>query len=128
MKRDMDFVRDILLRVEHDENLSSDQLMPHDIGWSAEDNLVDHLIMLIDEVGLISGIEAHSSSGHSWLNLRLTWQGHEYLDDIRDPDIWRQTKEGVNQVGGFSLDVLRALAKGLVKKNIEKHTGVEIDL
>lgn len=70
MKRDMDFVRDILLRVEH----------------------------------------------------------VEYLDDIRDPDIWRQTKEGANQVGGFSLDVLRALAKGLVKKNIEKHTGVEIDL
>ena len=128
MKRDMDFVRDILMRIESEDRLSSSQLVQHKTGWDAEDILVDHLIMLIDEVGFVSGVEAHSIDGKEWLNLRLTWQGHEYLDDIRDPEIWKQTKDGAEKLGGFSLEVVRALAKGYIKKKIEKHTDVQIDL
>ena len=38
--------------------------------------------------------------------------GHQYLEMIRDPEIWRQTKESAQKIGSFSLDVLSALAKG----------------
>lgn len=69
--------------------------------------------------------------GREW---RMTWERPtsaamgDFLDTIRDPSIWRETKAGAKKAGGFSLDLLKALAKGLVKKKIEQHTGVELDL
>ncbi len=83
--------------------------------------------MLVEEAGLLSGIKTHTLAGKNWLNLRITWDGHEYLDSVRDPDIWDKTKLGAEKVGGFSLDVMKALAKGLIKKKLEHHTGVQID-
>jgi len=56
----------------------------------------------------------------------LTWHGHEFLDAIRDPEIWRRTKEGANKAGGFTVSLLADLAKGLIKTQIEKHTGVKL--
>jgi hypothetical protein len=58
----------------------------------------------------------------------LTWAGHNFVDSVRDDVIWHEAKEGAKKAGGFSLELLGALAKGLIKKKIEKHTGVEIDL
>ncbi len=58
--------------------------------------------------------------------MRLTWDGHDFLDSIRDPVIWQETKEGVKKAGGFSLELLGDLAKGLLKKKIEDHTGVQL--
>jgi hypothetical protein len=58
---------------------------------------------------------------------RLTWSGHEFLDNVRDPEIWRRTKEGADKVGGFSLEVLGASAKGFIKKQVSEKTGSELD-
>jgi hypothetical protein len=58
----------------------------------------------------------------------LTWAGHDFLDSVRDSEIWRATKEGAQKAGGFSLELLAALAKGLIKKKIEQHTGIQLDL
>jgi Hypothetical protein (DUF2513) len=54
--------------------------------------------------------------------------GHDFVDSVRDDSIWREAKDGAKKAGGFSLELLGALAKGLLKKKIEQHTGVEIDL
>ena len=127
MKRDMDYVRDILLKIE-----SLDAPRLKDLMNSTSDEeyekLSEHLSLLIDQAGFLTGIKAHTYGGKNWLNIRLTWTGHEYLDNIRDPEIWQKTKEGAQKVGGFSLDIMSALAKGLIKKQIEKHTGIELDL
>jgi hypothetical protein len=32
----------------------------------------------------------------------------------------------VKKAGGFSLELLSALAKGLIKKKIEEHTGIQL--
>jgi hypothetical protein len=58
----------------------------------------------------------------------LTPRGHDFLDSVRDPAIWHETKEGVKKAGGFTLELLGALAKGLVVKKIEHHTGIKLDL
>lgn len=58
----------------------------------------------------------------------LTWEGHNFLDSARDEGIWREAKEDATKAGGISLELIGALAKGLIKKKIEQHTGVEIDL
>jgi len=124
----MDYVREILLRLEDECEPESSDLEPESASSDDLAKLHEHLTMLIDEAGLVSGISAHSMREKHWHDLRLTWQGHEYLDNIRDPEIWRQTKSGAEKLGGLSLDILSALAKGLIKKKIEEHTGIKIDL
>ena len=56
----------------------------------------------------------------------LTDAGHEFLDSIRDPEVWRKTKEGANKIGSFGIDVIKDLAKGFLKTEIKKRTGLEV--
>jgi hypothetical protein len=127
MKRDMDLVRDLLLSIE--SNLQFDGMTwvmpdePSDLGMTdySFEEVAYHLVMLI-EANLIVGKKTMQMPMIS----KLTWQGHDFLDSIRDPIIWRETKEGAKKAGGFSLELLGALAKGLIKKKIEEHTGLQL--
>jgi len=127
MKRDMDLVRDLLLAIESDPNFDGmSHIMPDDpsdlgITNRSSEEVTYHLVMLI-EIGLVVGKPTMQMPIIS----RLSWQGHDFLDTVRDPEIWRETKEGAKKAGGFSLELLGALAKGLIKKKIEEHTGVQL--
>jgi Hypothetical protein (DUF2513) len=57
---------------------------------------------------------------------QISWQGREFLDTVRDPEIWAKTKKGAEEAKGFTIDLLKDLAKGLVKKQIEELTGVKL--
>ncbi len=126
MKRDMDFVRELLLIIEEKDKPNLANLLQADADKQQYEKLAGHLELLINEAGFVSGIKAHTMSGKNWLDLRLTWAGHDYLDSVRDPEIWRQTKAGAAKAGGFTIDLLKELAKGLIKKKIEEHTGVKL--
>lgn len=79
--------------------------------------------MLVEEAGLVTGIPAHTLGGKNWLDLRLTWQGHEYLDSIRDPEIWTKTQGGSFDGRRLHPRYTQRASKGLIKKKIEDHTG-----
>ncbi|WP_231730349.1 DUF2513 domain-containing protein [Novosphingobium sp. Fuku2-ISO-50] len=119
----MDLIRDLLLKIGGRQR--SFDLLPPEIaeilGVSSEGRLpreqaelLEYHLTLLDNAGLIT-IQA-KLSGAVWQIGQITWAGHNFLDTIRDPAIWRETKVGVKQAGGFSLDLLKALAKGLIKK------------
>lgn len=127
MKRDMNLVRDLLLVIENDPQFDGmSQIMPEDpsdlgiIGHSFEE-VAYHLNMLIE-----SDLVVGKTMMQMPMISKLTWQGHDFLDSIRDPIIWRETMEGAKKAGGFSLELLGALAKGLIKKKIEEHTGIQL--
>lgn len=46
---------------------------------------------------------------------RISWAGHEFLDSVRDPEIWRKTKDGATKVGSWSLKLLGEMATGFVR-------------
>jgi hypothetical protein len=57
---------------------------------------------------------------------KLTWSGHEFVDAVRDPVIWAKTRSGAKAAGGFTIDLLKDLAKGFLKTQIEERTGVKL--
>jgi len=57
---------------------------------------------------------------------RLSWAGHDFVDSVRSPEVWAKTKKGAEAAGGFTVDLLKDLAKGFIKKQIEDLTGVKI--
>jgi hypothetical protein len=127
MKRDMDFVRELLLKIEKiDKPPSLQELLCANANEAEYEKLAEHLSMLIDEAEFVSGIPLHTMLAKNWTDLRLTWKGHDFLDSVRDPEIWEKTKKGVEGAGGFTVDLLKDLAKGFIKKQIEEHTGVKL--
>lgn len=128
MKRDMDLARDLLLKIaEADEPPSLSALVPGRKEGTSEYKLAAyHIQMLIEEAGLVRGINANSSSGAEWLTLELTWHGQDYLENIRDPTVWEKTKEGARTLGGASWDILIDLAKAYVKAEAKKRLGVDL--
>lgn len=130
MTRDMDLIRELLLKLE---NLPTRPggiylLNPEDeevqiVGYS--NHQIDYHLSLISEAGLIDrGKSSATMSGY--LFSRLSWAGHDFLDSIRDPEVWAKTKRGAEAAGGFTVDLLKDLAKGFIKTKIEEHTGVKL--
>ncbi|MFP1644406.1 DUF2513 domain-containing protein [Pontitalea aquivivens] len=118
MKRDDDFIRTLLLRFEADQDWL--QLMTGDTSGASRDELREryHVLLMMDQ-GLMAPV------GRS--TMRMTAAGHDFLDAIRDQGIWSKTKEAVAETGGnASLEILKSLALGLLKKKISQHTGIDL--
>ena len=77
---------------------------------------------LIRERGLIESPGSQPMLGITFE--RLSWEGHDYLDAIRDPEICRQTKKATDAVGGWTFELVKDLAKGLIKTKVQERGGV----
>jgi len=127
MRRDKDLLRAWLLFLEEKEvphgtlDISQDQ-----DGFGIENydwgSCIYHANLLIDS-GFIDG--KVTASGHL-LHNRITSAGHDFLEVIRDPEIWSMTKSASEKAGGWSLELLGDLARGLIRTQVKKHTGIEI--
>lgn len=127
MKRDMDVVREILFAIEALKEPDMEEVVnlacAQGHGTTSEEAIYN-LGLLVD-AGLVSGVEAHSMSGKNWLSLNLTWNGHELLDAIRDPEIWRRTRDGAKKVGQSGIEFVWELAKGIGKQVVKEKLGLD---
>ena len=127
MKRDMDLLRAILMFAEEQVPAARfKSCEPSDFQDNFpdldRDTLCEH-IRLLEEAAYLKKV-AWSMDGASISG--LTMVGFDYLDTVRDDEIWRKAKAGAKDAGGFTLDLLGDLAKGLIKTQIKRATGVEI--
>lgn len=128
MQRDMDYIRDLLLKIEAAPSTidNSRRLLPPDATSDQELKLNYHLEMLVDETGLVKGIDAHSMEDMQWLELKLSWQGHEFLDTVRDPEVWSKTKDGAKKAGNFAISFIFDLAKAYGKHVAKERLGIDL--
>ncbi|MEN5045094.1 DUF2513 domain-containing protein [Pseudomonas koreensis] len=131
MQRDPDLIRLLMLKLEAMDkpassifiiNSKDDMVIPgHD-----SDKVSYHIdqILQCGWIDLAGG--RGMSSGGEFSFRGLTPRGHDFIDSVRDDAVWTLTKKGVTAAGGFTLDMLAALGKGLLKKQIEKLTGIEL--
>lgn len=125
----MDLIRELLLRLESYEMEIGDvfSIAPDDEAIAIDGydiaQIEYHLSLLRDQ-RFINCPGSQPMIGITFAG--LTWQGHDFLDSVRDPEIWEKTKNGASAVKGFTFDLLKDLAKGLVKKQLEDYTGVKL--
>ena len=118
MKRELDLIREILLAIEAYEPSSMIELQsisPKD--FSGTELLNSHHIRLLIDEGLINAAGCPTMqrvySVHG-----LTMKGHDFLDSIRDQTIWDATKKRINNIGGWTMDIVLAVAKEEIKKRL----------
>lgn len=117
MTRDMELIRTILLKVEADPKFDGSY---HSAGAASlgitdhtDEEVLYHLVMLVD-AGFLVGNTKMARMGDVVV-AKLTWNGHEFLDAIRDPDIWSKTKERAKGVASIGLGLVWELAKAEIK-------------
>lgn len=114
MKRDMDLVRVILLKLAESDNYIKANQLAND-KYSRQ--MVGYHFQILDEAGLIvASITPAGNDPYFFAEaIRLTWEGNDFLDSIRDESIWKRVVSAiVNTTGGASLDVIKTLASSLV--------------
>jgi hypothetical protein len=118
MKRDTELVRTILTKIESGGEFDGSQWFipkPEELGLPevSKEQLDYHFMLLID-AGMIRGTLDNEVPVIS----RLTWQGHEFLDDTRDPDIWEKTKQRARALAGVGIALLWELARAELKHKL----------
>ena len=114
MKRDMDLARNILIELEEgEEAIGPFQLEQSDVSGEK----LGYHVLLLAEAGLIEAEDHRAlSRDWDWRPLRLTWEGHEFLEEIRDEGIWKRAVALVkNKTGGVAFELLKESVKIVAK-------------
>ena len=118
MKRDLDIIREILLHIESGQEYDGTREFyyssPEQMGMTGctPEEFVYHCTLLIED-GYIDG----AATVVNIVVRRLTSRGHDFLDDIRDPGVWRQVKTRLGSLPGVALSIVAELAKSEIKKH-----------
>jgi Hypothetical protein (DUF2513) len=124
MKFDPEIVRNLLLQIEAEHTGPESYT-----SISSQDYARHYAATLMREAGYIVGYNLPDNQDEETSHLvieRMTIQGHEFLDGVRDDGIWAAAKEGGKTVGGATLETLFALAKGFARKKLEQHFDVKL--
>lgn len=124
MKRDMELIRKILFKIEETiDNTAKYELKIE--GYSMEQ--IAYHCSLLYEGGYIHTYKGNYASGSlvSFGVGRLTWDGHEFLDKIREDTIWNKTKEAISNKGlPFVFDIVKSVSSGIISGVIKGTVGI----
>ncbi len=110
MRLDTDLVRALLLQ---SEAAPPNQAPTIDLPDYDRDAVLEH-VELLRERGLIEARIVRSGSGGGRIYTahveRLTWEGHEFLQNARNEEVWQRAKTLVREKGGsISFELFKAL-------------------
>jgi predicted transcriptional regulator len=96
MKRDMELIRKILITIEDSDTTLQD--IPLNFEEYSDEQISYH-VKILHEQGLIDAIDATTSDGIDWIARGLTWDGHDYIEAIKDENRWQRVKAWVKNSG-----------------------------
>ena len=114
MKRDWELIRKILLAAEELEDPQG-YISPNDIQGYPPEKVSYHMKLLI-EAGLVEGTCTKALNRAPWcMVFGLTWEGHEFLDAIRNRTAWNRLVEWVREKGfELSFEALKIALKNIL--------------
>jgi hypothetical protein len=117
MKRDMDLVRQILLTIEANEKQIDSKFSQEEISGHAA---------ILKDGGFINAAIARGPQNQptGCVLQSLTWEGHEFLDAMRDDTLWKKAKEKFIKPGAaFTAKALFEYLKIEVTRHITGTSG-----
>lgn len=109
MKRDWNLIRDILIAIEQSATFR-DVIRPNEIDGYSEAEVSYH-IALLEEAGLVTAKCIQKREDLFCMAQNLTWQGHEFLDKVRENTTWQNFKQTLADKSiSLSLESIKAMA------------------
>jgi hypothetical protein len=121
MKLNHDCVRELLLELEEVLFVHENILLPsfeelETVNKYGFDDTFYCFQKLI-EAGYLNGNYKYASEGLFHLAVSsITWDGHQFLDTIRDNEIWSKTKKAVSSLSSASISLMSSLGTEFLKQ------------
>lgn len=104
MKRDLSLIRNLLLEIESEEITKGNVT-------TLNDKKHLHLLWLIEAKYIIGEMDG---SGKVYPE-RLTWEGNEYLDAVRNEKVWKKLSKRISDFGSsVSVEIVKKLASDII--------------
>ncbi|MGR7976550.1 DUF2513 domain-containing protein [Bacillus velezensis] len=123
MKLDQNCVRELLLELEEKLTLTdhihiSEIRVLKTYEQYGEETTFYTILKLI-EANFINGKPLFADGSIYSIGISsLTWDGHVFLDNIRDTAVWAATKEKTKQLTSVSMTLLAGIAQDYLKKKL----------
>lgn len=98
MKRDMDLIRDLMLEIEafNGNAYRREYLVKVPRFEAIDKHLLNYHVEILADTGFIALWQPDMVRNPEWVIKHLTWEGCEFLETIRDPEIWAFRILGLN--------------------------------
>lgn len=125
MKLEIECVRDVLLELEE---FPVNCYTPCDFKKSIKqhgDAAVDYALAKLSEAGYIrADIRTLQNGQYDYYGIfDITFPGHQFLEKIRDNNVWSKTKAVTKTVGSAAFDVITQVATSIITEIISKQLG-----
>ncbi|ONA16682.1 DUF2513 domain-containing protein [Burkholderia pseudomallei] len=130
MRRDLDLIRELLLKLEALpvpsaglQVIDGSEATVQVDGYTAEQ--IDYHLLLLEQAGFIhaGGLDFGMRFGPGIGFQSLTWAGHDFLDSVRSSDVWDRAKQAASAAGGFTVELLMFAAKSYLQTRIKGLIG-----
>ena len=125
MKLELDHVRSILLFLEENLSVSSEDgfigisYTDISIGTSVPEESVINAIYVLDEAGFIAKADDYGSDRINVLEVyRITYLGYQFLDEIRPKTVFEKTKSVLATLGTGGINFASQIASQVISEMI----------
>jgi hypothetical protein len=118
MTRDFDFIREILFKVE--KAASGEPLMTLSFNREIDAAVLGEHLEIMIEAGLIDA-EVLSLQPVTFVIRRLTWAGHDFVNNARNDTVWKRVMADAKAKGS---SVSMTVLNGLLTKAAQKYAGL----
>jgi hypothetical protein len=136
VKRDNDYLRLIMFELVDDSKSSATEHTFIDCS-ADEQKRAYHLQLLVDknwlsivsEADYVKSKQPISTGGRRLAStrvFRVTNDGQDFVEAVRDDTIWARTKDGMSQIGGATLTMLKDIAVSYLKQKAAEQLGIQI--
>ena len=121
MRLNLDCMRDVLLVAEENlplnGSLPMSDLLPLLPGYSKDE--ITYTCLKLNEANLLNIFKTPYPGGTFVNDIReITYNGHQFLENIRDPSLSEKIKQKANSVGSLSVDVILAVAANVISNHV----------
>jgi phosphoribosyl 1,2-cyclic phosphodiesterase len=126
MKRDMELIRELLIAIEAKDSNTFFAAEELELKTDREKREVYYNLQLMMDANLLEASIVKSMQGIEDVVIkRMTWEGHEFLDNARNESIWKAAKETIAKKGlsieNVGFGVLTQLLASVAKQYFDLH-------
>ncbi|WP_182477215.1 DUF2513 domain-containing protein [Staphylococcus xylosus] len=123
MKLNQDCLRDLMLELEDklfiNTHIYTDEFRTLEIFNKYSDEDVYYSLKQLIKMGLIDGATKNQAATVQpyYIDVYdIEPKGHEFLNNVRDENVWKETKKRISKFASVSIPVLQQVSKAVIQK------------
>ena len=124
MKLNNECVRDLMLYIEDNLELGNyiDVATIEELEYSID--ILLYTAIKLHEAGYTnSTIDLDIENQPEVIIHSITWQGHKFLDNIRDDKVWKTTKNIISKFSSVSFSIIEKISAQVITNLINQYMG-----